>query len=80
MRGLRWPRGARRAPLAVLDDDHFKLVRDFDAHFPAGAPSLREAERLIVEGDVTFGRDVAVRGSVTVSGPARVQDGTVLEG
>jgi UTP--glucose-1-phosphate uridylyltransferase len=72
--------GRSSAPLAVLDDDHFKLVRDFDSHFPAGAPSLREAERLIVEGDVTFGRDVAVRGTVTVSGPTRVEDGTVLEG
>ena len=72
--------GLERAPLAVLDDEHFKLVRDFDAHFPAGAPSLRAAERLTVEGDVTFGRDVVVRGTVTVSGPARVEDGTVLEG
>ena len=80
VRGSRWPRGASARRWSMLDDDHFKLVRDFDAHFPAGAPSLREAERLIVEGDVTFGRDVAVRGSVTVSGPARVQDGTVLEG
>ncbi len=72
--------GRSSAPLAVLDDDHFKLVRDFDARFPAGAPSLRAAERLTVEGDVTFGRDVIVRGTVTVSGPARVEDGTVLEG
>jgi len=72
--------GRSAAPLAVLDDDYFKLVRDFDARFPAGAPSLREAERLTVDGDVTFGRDVAVRGTVTVSGPARVEDGTVLEG
>ena len=74
-------RGRDGAPLVVdLDDDHFKLLRDFDARFPAGAPSLREAERLAVEGDVTFGRDVIVRGAVTVAGPARVEDGTVLEG
>ena len=31
-----------------LDDDHFKLVGDFDARFPAGPPSLVEAERLAV--------------------------------
>jgi UTP--glucose-1-phosphate uridylyltransferase len=67
-------------PVVDLDDEHFKLLRDFDAHFPAGAPSLVACERLAVEGDVTFGRDVVVRGAVTVSGPRRIEDGTVLEG
>jgi UTP--glucose-1-phosphate uridylyltransferase len=67
-------------PVVDLDDDHFKLLRDFDAHFPAGAPSLVACERLAVEGDVTFGREVVVRGTVTVSGPRRIEDGAVLEG
>jgi UTP--glucose-1-phosphate uridylyltransferase len=67
-------------PVVDLDDDHFKLLRDFDAHFPAGAPSLVACDRLAVEGDVTFGREVVVRGTVTVSGPRRVEDGAVLEG
>ncbi len=62
-----------------LDDEHYKLLRDFDARFP-DAPSLVECERLAVEGDVTFGRDVVVRGTVTVNGPARIEDGAVLEG
>ena len=72
--------GRSSPPLVDLDDDHFKLLRDFDAHFPAGAPSLREASELTVAGDVTFGRDVTVRGSVTVEGPAEIEDGAVLEG
>jgi UTP--glucose-1-phosphate uridylyltransferase len=67
-------------PVVDLDDDHFKLLRDFDARFPEGAPSLVGCERLSVEGDVTFGADVVVRGTVTVSGPRRVEDGAVLEG
>jgi UTP--glucose-1-phosphate uridylyltransferase len=67
-------------PVVDLDDDHFKLLRDFDARFPAGAPSLVACERLSVEGDVTFGAGVVVRGTVTVSGPRRVEDGAVLEG
>ena len=72
--------GARSgAPLVELDDDHFKLLPDFDARFPAGPPSLVQAERLEVEGDVTFGRDVAVRGAVTVRGPRRIEDGATLE-
>jgi UTP--glucose-1-phosphate uridylyltransferase len=67
-------------PVVDLDDDHFKLLRDFDAHFPAGAPSLVECERLGVEGDVTFGSGVVVRGNVTLSGPRRIDDGAVFEG
>jgi hypothetical protein len=43
-----------------------------------------DAERLAVEGDVAFGRDVVVRGKVTVradgSGQRRIDDGEVLEG
>jgi UTP--glucose-1-phosphate uridylyltransferase len=67
-------------PVVDLDDDYYKLLRDFDARFADGAPSLVACERLTVEGDVTFGRAVVVRGSVTVSGPRRIQDETVLEG
>ena len=66
-------------PVVDLDDEHFKLLRDFDARFPSGAPSLVECERIAVEGDVTFGRDVVVRGAVTVRGPRRVEDGAILE-
>jgi acetyltransferase-like isoleucine patch superfamily enzyme len=32
----------------------------------------------VVSGEVTFGHDVVVRGSVTVRGPARIEDGTIL--
>jgi UTP--glucose-1-phosphate uridylyltransferase len=66
------------APLVELDSGFFKLIDDFDARFPAGPPSLVEADRLRVQGDVTFGRDVVVRGSVVVEGPRRVGDGEVL--
>ena len=73
-----------QAPLVELDDRHFKLVRDFDARFEHGAPSLVECERLTVRGDVAFGADVVVRGSVEVEhdgdGQRRIEDGTVLGG
>jgi UTP--glucose-1-phosphate uridylyltransferase len=72
--------GRAAAPLVELDDDHFKLLADFDARFPAGPPSLAQADRLEVRGDVTFGRDVAVRGAVSVEGPRRVEDGAELDG
>jgi UTP--glucose-1-phosphate uridylyltransferase len=67
-------------PVVSLDSKHYKLIADFDARFPSGAPSLREASRLTVEGDVTFGRDVVVRGEAKVEGPQTIADGTVLEG
>ncbi len=71
-------------PLVELDSDHFKLLRDFDARFPAGPPSLVGAKKLAVEGDVKFGRDVVVRGEASVSNDGDeqlvVDDGAVLEG
>ncbi|MDQ3742581.1 MAG: UTP--glucose-1-phosphate uridylyltransferase, partial [Actinomycetota bacterium] len=65
-------------PLVELDSDYFKLIDDFDARFAGGPPSLVEARRLKVVGDVSFGSGVVVRGSVTVEGPRRVEDGEVL--
>jgi UTP--glucose-1-phosphate uridylyltransferase len=67
-------------PIVVLDSDYYKLIADFDARFPSGAPSLRECRRLEVSGDVTFGRSVAAKGEVRLEGPLSIPDGVVLEG
>jgi UTP--glucose-1-phosphate uridylyltransferase len=73
-----------RPPLVDLDSEHFKLLRDFDARFPSGPPSLVECERLTVKGDVRFGAGVKVRGAVTVeqdgADQLTIPDGAVLEG
>jgi UTP--glucose-1-phosphate uridylyltransferase len=78
------PELADGLPLVELDSDHYKLLRDFDARFPAGPPSLVACKRLAVEGDVRFGRDVVARGEVEVSNDGSdqlvIDDGTVLEG
>ena len=70
-------------PFVDLDSRFYKLVRDFEARFAAGAPSLVACERLAVAGDVAFGRGVVVRGSVRVEhdgdGQLRIEDGAVLE-
>ncbi len=71
------------APLIDLDPAYYRTVADFDARFPAGPPSLREAASLTVRGDWHFGADVVARGRVVLDatdGPARVADGTVLSG
>jgi UTP--glucose-1-phosphate uridylyltransferase len=67
-------------PFVDLDSDHYKLVGDFDARFPAGAPSLVGCDALRVVGDVRFGSGVVVRGDVTVSGVDAVPDGAALQG
>jgi UTP--glucose-1-phosphate uridylyltransferase len=71
-------------PFVALDPEHFGTLRGFDARFPAGAPSLRECDRLVVTGDVTFGAGVVCRGSVELEAPAgerlEIPDGAVLEG
>jgi UTP--glucose-1-phosphate uridylyltransferase len=75
-------RGSAGAPLVDLDPSHFKLLRDFDARFPAGAPSLVACERLTVRGDVAFGADVTVRGAVTIehsqAGQKRIEEGALI--
>jgi len=76
--GARLELAAPDVPVVSLDDAHYKLVADFEARFPHGAPSLKGCERLTVHGDVTFGRDVIVRGDVTVEGTDHVPDGSVL--
>jgi UTP--glucose-1-phosphate uridylyltransferase len=70
-------------PLVSLDPDYFKLMNDFEPRFPHGPPSLVECRRLTVEGDVTFGRDVTVRGEATVRANApgsHLADSEVIEG
>jgi UTP--glucose-1-phosphate uridylyltransferase len=67
-------------PFVDLDREVYADLAAFEARFPHGAPSLAAAERLVVRGDVTFGAGVRVEGAVTLEGPARIPDGTVLDG
>jgi UTP--glucose-1-phosphate uridylyltransferase len=76
--------GREAPPVVDLDTDVYKLLPDFEERFASGPPSLVEAERLTVAGDVAFGAGVVVRGAVTIEhrgdGRLRIEDGTVLEG
>jgi UTP--glucose-1-phosphate uridylyltransferase len=75
------PERAADMPYVELDPRFYKIIDGFEARFPAGPPSLRKAERLIVKGDVTFERGVVVRGAVALDGdePRTIAAGTVLE-
>jgi UTP--glucose-1-phosphate uridylyltransferase len=76
------PERAEDLPFVELDSTYYKLLDDFESRFPEGAPSLREAKRLVVHGDVTFGRGVVVRGAaeINVDEPTRLDPDTVLGG
>ncbi len=68
-------------PYVELDKRYYQLLDRFETRFPDGPPSLREAERLVVHGDITFGRGVVVRGAVelTSEAPTRIDDGAELD-
>jgi UTP--glucose-1-phosphate uridylyltransferase len=53
-------------PFVDLDTSHYQLVGDFDKRFPEGAPSMKKAQSLRVNGDWTFGHGVQVVGDVTL--------------
>ena len=75
--------GVEEAPFVDLDSAHYKVVKDFDARFPEGAPSLVEATSLVVHGDWTFEAGVVVHGAVELDeegSPGRVAAGAVLGG
>ncbi|MFE7224725.1 UTP--glucose-1-phosphate uridylyltransferase [Nocardioides sp. NPDC057577] len=67
-------------PFIDLDGDYYKYVANFDERFPEGAPSLRQAASLTVNGDWTFGKGVQVIGAVSLDGAnaERVAPATVL--
>jgi UTP--glucose-1-phosphate uridylyltransferase len=70
-----------QVPFVDLDPRFYKLVRDFDARFPDGFPSMRGATSLTVKGDWTFGAGVTVLGEAILSeqdGPGRVEAGTTI--
>ena len=52
-------------PLVKLDDKHFKKVGDFLGRF-GSIPDMVELDHLTVSGDVTFGKDVVLRGIVII--------------
>jgi UTP--glucose-1-phosphate uridylyltransferase len=74
------PERAENLPYVDLDSSYYKLLDQFEQRFPHGAPSLRAADRLVVEGDVTFGADVVVAGAVQITAeePRTIPDGTTL--
>jgi UTP--glucose-1-phosphate uridylyltransferase len=76
------PERASALPYVELDPRYYKLMDAFDQRFPDGPPSLKDATRLVVHGDVTFGAGVIVRGAVELdeAQPRALEPGAILSG
>jgi UTP--glucose-1-phosphate uridylyltransferase len=61
-------RGDAGPPVVDLDSRFYKNLKDFEARFPGGPPSLVGADRLVVKGDVTFGGGTVISGEAEVAG------------
>jgi len=53
-----------RPPVVELDGKHYKLLADFEAAFPAGAPSLISCDSLKVTGKKIFPAGLVCKGTV----------------
>lgn len=66
-------------PEISLDPRYYRNIADFELHFPQGAPSLLQCDSLRIDGDIYFGANVRVEGSVHLHNPtatpARIADG-----
>ena len=58
---------AGKGPVVSLDPLFYRLVDDFEQHFPVGVPSLVECESLQVKGDITFSRKISIKGRVKLA-------------
>jgi len=55
-------------PVIDLDSKYYKLLADFEAAFPHGAPSLVHCESLKVIGKKTFPANLVLRGKIEFTG------------
>jgi UTP--glucose-1-phosphate uridylyltransferase len=79
---LRVEPAADPLPYVELAKPYYGLLDRFEQRFPQGPPSLRQAERLVVRGDVTFEAGVVVRGAVELAPdePQTIGAGETLTG
>ena len=80
------PNPERKTPMpdVHLDPAYYKKNDQFDKRFAQGVPSLILCDYLEIKGDVAFGKNVSVKGRVTLTNNSgrqvRIDDNSVLEG
>lgn len=68
-------------PVIKLDSKFYKLIDGLEKQFPFGAPSLINCDYLQVDGDVRFGRNITLTGSVHLEAedkPLYIADNTTI--
>ncbi|RPH90016.1 MAG: UTP--glucose-1-phosphate uridylyltransferase [Calditrichaeota bacterium] len=50
-----------------LDHHYYKFIKDFNERFPFGVPSLKDCRRLVVQGNVYWGKNIRCEGDVVIS-------------
>ncbi|NCA81894.1 MAG: UTP--glucose-1-phosphate uridylyltransferase [Opitutae bacterium] len=72
------PRRFTPPPDILLDPRFYKNIADFEPRFAHGAPSLLQCDSLRIDGDIHFGANVRIEGSVHLRNPtdtpARIAD------
>lgn len=71
-------------PNVSLDSKFYGKHKIFSERFPKGVPSLIECESLKIEGDILFGENVIIKGSVTLTNTQKdkqvfIQDNSLIE-
>jgi UTP--glucose-1-phosphate uridylyltransferase len=80
------PNPARKlgTPVVRLDSEYYKIVTDLESRLPYGVPSLMYCQRLVVEGDIKFGRNIVLQGDVRLVNEsdrqATTPDGAIISG
>ena len=78
------PRRTLGPIVVTLDERYYAFIDQMEVRFPDGPPSLVDCEKLDVIGDVRFGRNVVVKGTVRVvndaSTPREIPSETALTG
>ncbi|MDG5814487.1 UTP--glucose-1-phosphate uridylyltransferase [Chitinispirillales bacterium ANBcel5] len=66
-----------------LDPRFYSRIDQLQSRFPNGAPSLLECESLTIKGDVTFGANIKVFGSVIIQNDSdraiEIKDNTIID-
>jgi len=72
-------------PLSVtLDSRFYKHVDQLESRFPFGPPSLIDCERVMIWGDIKFGKGIVFRDAVKLINDTEkqveIEDGSIIEG
>jgi len=63
-----------KAPHIELNEKFYKDINDFEKRFANGIPSLRKCKSLEITGDVYFGRNVEIKGDVTITKDGKLEN------